>query len=58
MVQECKYNKNNECLAGGVEVKSQQNAINSGVQTSSHTLCETFAPRDSSSAGADDLTLS
>jgi len=58
MVQECRYNRDFECHASGVEVRSQQDAVTSGVSASSHTLCETFAPREATPADAEDLTFS
>lgn len=58
MVQECQYNKDFDCMAEGIEVKSQKNAMTSGVSSSSHTLCETFAPKGQSADIPDTSTFS
>ncbi|WP_148133044.1 DUF1540 domain-containing protein [Candidatus Formimonas warabiya] len=43
VVEECKYNKNHLCHAGGIEVRSSGDM---SVETSDGTACETFAPRE------------
>lgn len=43
VVEECKYNKQQICQAGNIEVRSSGDM---SVSTSDGTACETFAPRD------------
>ncbi len=43
VVEECKYNKNQVCQAGEIEVRSSGSM---SVMTSDGTACETFTPRE------------
>jgi len=42
-IEECMHNRNKECLAGGIEVRSS--VMNKQASQSEHTCCDTFAPR-------------
>jgi hypothetical protein len=43
MVEECKYNKNHQCFAEGIEVMS---SCDMSVTSSECTCCQTFEPKE------------
>lgn len=42
-IEECKYNRSEECFADGIEVRSS--VMDKKASMSEHTCCDTFAPR-------------
>lgn len=42
-IEECMHNRNKECLADGIEVRSS--VMNKQASQSEHTCCDTFAPK-------------
>lgn len=49
MCEECKYNHSYECHAESVEVRSMGDMQ---VQSSEGTMCQTFAPKESSTTNS------